>query len=132
MARLGQLMANTNYIWVTFRKEGLHKWPDAIKHPGVEFLANEHRHEFHFRVHLEVHHNDREVEFILFKRELQGLYEEKTLQLDYKSCEMMADDLYSYIAQKYPGRNVIIEVSEDGENGVRQEYIVNSNTITHD
>tara|TARA_B100001173_G_C15940863_1_gene527015 strand:- start:604 stop:1002 length:399 start_codon:yes stop_codon:yes gene_type:complete len=132
MARLGQLMANTNYIWVTFRKEGLHKWPDAKNYPGVEFLANEHRHEFHFRVHLEVYHNDREVEFILFKRELQGLYEGKTLQLDYKSCEMMADDLYSYIAQKYPGRNTIIEVSEDGENGVRQEYIVNSNNIPHD
>jgi len=132
MARLGQLMSNTNYIWVTFRKEGLHKWPDAVNYPGVEFLANEHRHEFHFRVHLEVFHNDREVEFILFKRELQSLYEEKTLQLDYKSCEMMADDLYSYIAKNYSGRNVIIEVSEDGENGVRQEYIVNSNTIPHD
>ncbi len=74
------------YIWVTFRKEGIHKYPGAVDLPGVEFLANEHRHIFHFRVELQVWHDDREVEFILFKRELEGLYAEETLQLDYKSC----------------------------------------------
>ena len=67
-------MKNNKRIFVTFQKEGLHKWPDAIDHPGVEFLANEHRHMFHFRVDLQVFHDDREVEFILFKRELEGLY----------------------------------------------------------
>ena len=81
------------YIWVTFRKEGIHKYPGAVDLPGVEFLANEHRHIFHFRIELQVWHDDREVEFILFKRELEALYSEGTLQLDYKSCEMMADDL---------------------------------------
>ncbi len=86
-------MTSKQRIWVTFQKEGLHKWPDATQHPGVEFLANEHRHMFHFRVDLDVWHDDREVEFILFKRELAGLYEQGTLQLDYKSCEMMADEL---------------------------------------
>jgi len=109
-------------IWVTFQLEGLHKWPDATQHPGVEFLANEHRHMFHFRVDLEVWHDDREVEFILFKRELSGLYEQGTLQLDYKSCEMMADELAEYIKLHYPGRNLVVEVSEDGENGCRIEY----------
>ena len=110
------------YIWVTFRKEGIHKYPGAVDLPGVEFLANEHRHIFHFRVELQVWHDDREVEFILFKRELEGLYAEETLQLDYKSCEMIADDLSEYIMDKYPGRNLVIEVSEDGENGVVQHY----------
>ena len=109
-------------IWVTFQKEGLHKWPDATNYPGVEFLANEHRHMFHFRVDLEVFHDDREVEFILFKRELEGLYTEGTLQLDYKSCEMMADDLAEQIKTKYPKREIWIEVSEDGENGCFQTY----------
>ena len=44
------------------------------------------------------------------------------LELDYKSCEMIADDLYLQIAHKYPGREVTIEVSEDGENGCQVHY----------
>ena len=115
-------MTSKQHIWVTFQKEGLHKWPDATQHPGVEFLANEHRHMFHFRVDLEVWHDDREVEFILFKRELAGLYEQGALQLNYKSCEMMADELAEYIKLHYPGRDFKIEISEDGENGCVAEY----------
>ena len=110
------------HILVTFQLEGLHKWPDATQHPGVEFLANEHRHMFHFRVDLQVWHDDREVEFILFKRELSGLYDKGTLELDYKSCEMMADELADYIKLQYPNRDLVVEVSEDGENGCRIEY----------
>ena len=109
-------------ISVTFQKEGIHKWPGAKDCPGVEFLANDHRHIFHFKVAIEVFHDDRELEFILFKRELEGLYTDSTLELDYKSCEMMGDDLSEYIIDKYPGRNLVIEVSEDGENGVVQHY----------
>ena len=40
-------------VFVTFQKEGLHRWPDAHKYPGIEFLANEHRHMFHFRVEIQ-------------------------------------------------------------------------------
>jgi len=115
-------MTSKQRIWVTFQKEGLHKWPDATQHPGVEFLANEHRHMFHFRVELEVWHDDREVEFILFKRELAGLYNNETLKSSHKSCEMMADELAEYIKLQYPGRDFKIEVSEDGENGCVTEY----------
>ncbi len=115
-------MKNNKRIWVTFQIEGLHKWPDAVEHPGVEFLANEHRHMFHFRVDLQVWHDDREVEFILFKRELEGLYNKGTLQLNYKSCEMMADELAEYVKLQYSGRDFTIEVSEDGENGCVVEY----------
>ena len=35
---------------------------------------------------------------------------------------MIADDLYLQIADRYPGRNVVIEVSEDGENGCSISY----------
>jgi hypothetical protein len=117
-------------IWVTFRKEGIHKYPAAATDPtlatgdeyDVSFLANEHRHIFHFRVWLGVTHNDRDVEFIQFKRWLENLYKDATLSLDYKSCEMMSDDLYAQISQKYPSREVWIEVSEDGENGSFIKY----------
>ena len=53
---------------------------------------------------------------------MEKLYSEKTLELDYKSCEMMADDLYLMITNKYPGREIHIDVSEDGENGAHIEY----------
>jgi len=109
-----------SFIWVTFQKEGIHKYPDAPK--GVEFLKHPHRHIFHFRVELEVFHDDRDVEFILLKRELESLYTNNTLQLDYKSCEMMARDLYTYINETYPNRDCRIEVSEDGENGCRMYW----------
>ena len=112
-------------IWITFQKEGIHKYPAAAEDPklaDVSFLANEHRHIFHFRVYIDVFHNDRDIEFIQFKRWLQGLYNSEVLTLDYKSCEMIADDLYIQIAQRYPGRCVIIEVSEDNENGCSITY----------
>jgi len=115
-------MNSRSYIWVTFQKEGIHKYPAALEDPklaDVSFLGYPHRHMFHFRIELEVFHDDRDVEFILLKRELEGLYNENTLQLDYKSCEMIAQDLAKYIQTKYPNRSLAIEVSEDNENGCR-------------
>ena len=67
-------------------------------------------------------HDDREIEFIQFKRLLEKLYAEKTLQLDFKSCEMISDDLYAEISKKYPNRDIEIDVSEDGENGSHAVY----------
>jgi hypothetical protein len=112
-------------IFVTFQKEGIHCYPAAATDPAlatgdeydVSFLGSPHRHIFHFRVGIDVFHNDRDIEFIQFKRWLENLYKDAILALDYKSCEMIADDLYVQIAGRYPGRNVTIEVSEDGENG---------------
>ena len=117
-------------IWVTFRKEGIHCYPAAATAPelatgdqyDVSFLGSPHRHIFHFRVWIDVIHNDRDIEFIQFKRWLENLYRDGTLQLDYKSCEMMADDLYLQIASRYPDRSVWIEVAEDGENGALIKY----------
>jgi hypothetical protein len=117
-------------IWVTFRKEGIHCYPAAATDPAlktgdeydVSFLGTPHRHIFHFRVWIDVLHNDRDIEFIQFKRWLENLYKDGILQLDYKSCEMMADDLYAEIADRYPDRAVWIEVAEDGENGALIKY----------
>ena len=119
-------------IWVTWQKEGIHKYPAAATDPAlatgdeydVSFLASPHRHMFHFRVWIDVFHNDRDVEFIQFKRWCESLYnsDNSVLSLDHKSCEMMADDLYIQIASRYPGRVVHIEVSEDGENGALIKY----------
>ena len=117
-------------IWVSFRKEGIHRYPAAGTDPNlctageydVSFLANAHRHIFHFRVAIDVFHNDRDIEFIQFKRWLESLYNTDIIQLDFKSCEMIADDLYDQIAARYPNRAVVIDVSEDGENGCVISY----------
>ena len=117
-------------IWVTFNKEGMHKYPAALTDPAlatgdeydVSFLGYPHRHIFHFKVWIGVTHDDRDIEFIQFKRWLLNLYKDATLSLDYKSCEMMSGDLYDTISAKYPGREVWIEVSEDGENGSFIKY----------
>ena len=81
-----------------------------------------HRHIFHFCVWIDVFHNDRDIEFIQFKRWLENLYRDDILSLDHKSCEMIADDLYINIAARYPGRAVWIKVAEDGENGCLIKY----------
>ncbi len=121
------ISAAQRQIWVTWRREGIHKYPAALTDPNladVEFLGYPHRHIFHFRVWIDVFHNDRDLEFIQFKRWCESLYssDNSVLSLDHKSCEMMADDLYIQIAQRYPGRVVHIVVSEDGENGAVIRY----------
>jgi hypothetical protein len=89
----------------------------------VSFLGIPHRHIFHFRVRIEVFHNDRDIEFIQFKRWLERLYsgasttDGEVLVLNHRSCEMIADELHEKISTKYPGRFVEIDVAEDGENG---------------
>jgi len=118
------------WIWVTFQKEGIHKYPAALEDPDlatgdeydVSFLGYPHRHKFHFRVAISVTHNDRDIEFIQFQRWLENLYKDDVIQLDYKSCEMMADDLFEQITVQYPCREIKIEISEDGENGAFIEY----------
>ena len=40
----------------------------------VSFLGYPHRHIFHFKVMIEVYHDDRDIEFIQFKRWMEGLY----------------------------------------------------------
>ena len=114
-------------IWVTWQREGIHKYPAALTDPtlaDVQFLGYPHRHIFHFRVWIDVFHNDRDLEFIQFKRWCESLYnsDNSVLSLDHKSCEMIADDLYIQIAQRYPGRVIHIEVAEDGENGALIKY----------
>jgi len=119
-------------VWVTFQREGIHKYPAAATDPklatgdeyDVSFLAEPHRHIFHFKIAIQVFHDDRDIEFIQFKRWVENLFNKGTLQLDFKSCEMISDELYDQIAVKYPNRHIEIDVSEDGENGSHTVYAI--------
>ena len=124
------IKSTKKFIWVTFEKEGFHKYPAALDDPNlatgdeydVSFLGYIHRHIFKFKVQIEVFNDDRDIEFIQFKRWLQKLYQGE-LQLDYKSCEMISDELASNVNNKYPNRDIIIDISEDGENGAHCIYL---------
>jgi hypothetical protein len=83
-----------------------------------------------YKVWIEVFHDDRDIEFIQFKRWLQRLYnQDSVLELNNKSCEMIADELYNAINDKYPSRFVRISVAEDNENGCEMEYPVHSRPL---
>ena len=117
-------------IWVTFQKEGIHLYPAAINDPAlatggaddVSFLGYAHRHIFHFRVAIDVFHDDRDIEFIQFKRWLESLYANSTLELNHRSCEMIAEELAQEIHNKYPNRSITISVAEDNENGATMTF----------
>jgi len=103
-------------IVVKARKELIHRYVDAPDE--VSFLREWHRHELHIEMEVDVKHSDREIEFIMIKRELQ-------YQLDFniklinveKSCEMIAQEIAEIFAIKHPGRKIKVSVYEDGENG---------------
>ena len=107
-------------IWVKFQRSGVHCYPNAPNE--CSYLASLHRHLFKFKVGIQVFHNDREIEFHMFLNWLESLYQKENLFLDYQSCEMIAEDLINTIITRYPNRELEIEVSEDGECGVKVSY----------
>ncbi|QRE00068.1 hypothetical protein [Burkholderia phage BCSR5] len=120
------LAHNPKFIYVTFQRKGYHFYPNAPE--DVAYLRDRHRHLFKFRIQIEVHHDNREIEFHQFLNMVEGWYEDGTLELNHKSCEMIADDLAKRLDQHYQGdrvkRDLIIEVSEDGECGAVCHYII--------
>lgn len=98
------------HIYVKTQFEALHRWKDAPA--KVSFLRNYHRHVFHVRVHFQVTHNDRDIEYFLFKERLDAYIQERFAgQLFDFSCEHIAEDILVRF------RADIVDVSEDGENG---------------
>ena len=52
--------------------DGIHNWPDAKNvFPEVKFLSDPHRHMFHVTCKKRVNHDDRDIEFIIFKRDVR-------------------------------------------------------------
>ena len=110
------------FISVSFQKEFIHSYPGAPEE--VSFLREPHRHMLHIRVDVQVFDDDRELEFIIAKRDLSSYAD--TLDLvthSTRSCETVARTLLSYIQSEYGiDRDVVISVSEDGENGAIIKY----------
>lgn len=98
----------------------MHCYHDAPKE--VEFLQHKHSHIFKFKVYIEVFNNDRDVEFILFKRFIDNVLNSLSTDLENMSCEMLSDLLYEYIKEEYSNRYIKISVSEDNNYGSLKEY----------
>jgi hypothetical protein len=114
---------NTTVI-ATFRVHGFHAWPRAPRE--VAYLSSRHRHEFHFRVEVEVTDPDREVEFHTLQRAslavLAEAYPGAVVPGEYEfgpsSCEHIATSLLNKMVKV--GHPVsAVECWEDGENGAR-------------
>jgi hypothetical protein len=107
------------WAWVTTQFEGYHKWDDAPE--DVAFLRDKHRHIFYVKVYVEQFHDDRDVEFILLKRWLDGLiasFDKENLG----SCEMIAGVILEHLMDgRFRKRAYKVEVSEDRENGALVE-----------
>lgn len=109
-----------SFIFIKTQFEGFHKYMNAPEE--VSFLRDLHRHIFHVKVWIEVTDNDRQIEFILFKRYVDKIIKDLRLE-SHCSCEMICDILYGRIAMDYgDSLEIRIEVSEDDENGAYKEY----------
>jgi len=109
----------TTKIVVRLQIEGLHCWPNAKNvFPEVGFLADLHRHIFFIELKKQVYHDDRDIEFIMFKRDVQEyLYksyfdnEKRCHNFSHRSCEMIAKELLKHFDCDF------VSVFEDNENG---------------
>lgn len=110
----------SSVIEVSTQFQGIHSYPNAPEE--VSYLRYPHRHVFHVKVRLEVLHDDREVEFIMFKIEIEKFIQENLEQLNNKSCEMIASQILTHVINSYPERDCSVSVSEDGENGATLSF----------
>lgn len=104
-------------VYSRFSVEGLHKWYNCDIEE-VMYLKNLHRHNFGITAYVETSHNDRDVEFIEFKHQIEKYLKDKYFDAKFNclnfgsmSCEMIASELL----EKF---NLCkCEVNEDNENG---------------
>ena len=109
-------------INVTTSCEFIHSYPDAPEE--VSFLREPHRHMLHIVAEIEVFSDDRELEFIIVKRDLDFYL--RFLELDKhstRSCEMIGRSIIDHLQEEYgTNRDITVSVSEDGENGAVVKY----------
>jgi len=104
---------NKKFIVVRWQFAGFHAYENAPEQ--VSFLKTTHRHLFKCSAKIEVKHDNRELEFFMVQTDLTNVF--KAGNHDNKSCEMIAENILSYIENRYGyDRKIEIEVSEDGEN----------------
>jgi hypothetical protein len=109
-------MNKGTYVYCQTRFIGFHCWEDAP--PQVGYLRAVHRHEFHVKLTVKVDHDNRDVEFITMRKQLDKYlnHPHPSWQLTI-SCEMIAQMIEVHMREQYRYEVASVEVSEDGENG---------------
>ncbi len=105
VTRLTNVIINTSF-------SAIHCWQDCpIKQ--VDYLKNRHRHIFHLQLKFPVTHDDRDIEFINMKNNINEYIHEQweNKDLGQESCEMIASTFMGYFNANY------VRVMEDNENG---------------
>ena len=118
-------MITKTVVIIKLAVDGMHNFPKAAElFPEVAFLADRHRHMFHFTLAKMVNHSDRDKEFIMLKRDIidyiNGEYFSdftRTHEFGAKSCEMLSRELLERFECDW------VECWEDQENGARIERI---------
>lgn len=100
--------------------EAIHCWPEAPDEVG--YLKYPHRHLFHIETEIEVHHDDRDLEFMMVQHELMTFLSQENLFPLSVSCEQIARAVGQHIVEVYGARTVTVTVREDNENGARVYY----------
>ncbi len=104
-------------IVVTVQVAGVHRWKDCPIEE-VEYLRNYHRHMFHIKVWKHVDHDDRDVEIIMFKRDVKAYIRENYFDIAHDACffgDMSCEMIAKLIFHEF--QCSAVEVLEDGENG---------------
>lgn len=106
-----------------------HNWPEAAQSlPTVGFLSHEHYHAFDVEVEIEVHHDDRELEFIVLSQQLRTFLEQSFTvynglrRLGRTSCEGLCRLVVQWLRTMYDdGRWCKVTTREDGRLGAALE-----------
>lgn len=117
-------------IVVKTQYEGIHCWPEAPDE--VKFLRSLHRHIFNVEVEVEVHNDDRDIEFIMLKHQINywlnlQFDDDGVWHMGRLSCEQVAEMVIDLVQEKLDDKERAIScyVDEDGENGAKVVYNLN-------
>ncbi len=117
-------------IIVTFAVEGFHCWPDAPKvEPRAFYLCALHRHLFHFTCWKKVEHNNRDIEFQVFRRDImkwlaQEYRDRKNLDGALGFQQMSCEEIATVTLNQFGLTRC--RVMEDNENGAQVTAIQRS------
>lgn len=113
-------------VGVSFSFKATHNWPEASQIAGqqVQFLEHRHRHTFFVDVEMQVHHDDRDVEFFVLQSQVRSVvdhlyghtWDGMVYNLGRKSCETIGLEILAELRKLHPqAGDIQIRVSEDNE-----------------
>lgn len=119
-------MSELIFVGVSYSFKATHNWPEASQLAGqqVAFLESRHRHTFFLDVEMQVHHDDRDVEFFVLQGQVRDIvhnlygasWDGLVYNLGRKSCETIGLEILGELRKLHPhAGDISMRVSEDNE-----------------